>query len=102
MTHKTKSMLLAGVLLSMLPISAMAELSPKAKEQVETLCKNAIVKKGYEDYTYKYVNTIKAQSGNYSMTGQLHKETKRYEFTCALNKELKTLKIEDLVINPLD
>ena len=102
MTHKTTRILLTGTLLSMLPVFVMAELTPKAKEQIETVCKSAIVKKGYGDYSYKYVEVLKAQSGNYGMIGQLHKDTKHYEFNCALNKDIKALKIEELVINSLD
>ena len=38
------------------------------------------------------VEIAKAQSGNLGMTGQLHKDSKRYEFNCALNKDITVLK----------
>ena len=102
MMEKIKHTILTGAILSMLPVLTMAQLPNKAQAKITGLCKSAIEKKGYSDYTYKYVEVIKAQSGNYGMTGQLHKETKRFEFNCALNKDLAALKIDDLVINSLD
>ncbi len=66
MTQKTTRIILAAALL---PVLTMAQLTPKVQTQVETLCKSAIGEKGYSDYAYKYVETIKAESGNYSMTG---------------------------------
>ena len=102
MTHKIKHIILTGAILSILPIVTLAQLPQNTQENIISLCKSAIEKKGYSDYTYKYVKVAKAHSGNYGMTGQLHKDTKRYEFNCALNKDIKALNIEDLVINPLD
>ena len=102
MTHKTKHMILTGAILSMLPVLAMAQLSKNTQEKITVLCKSAIEKKGYSDYTYKYLEVLKAHSGNYGMLGQLHKDKKRFEFNCALNKDIKALKIDDLVINSLD
>jgi hypothetical protein len=35
------------------------------------------------------------------MMGQLHKESKHFEFNCLLNKNINALKIDDLVVNAL-
>jgi len=59
-------------------------------------------KKGYADYTYKYIEILRAHSGNYAMMGQLHKDSKHYEFNCALNTNIKALAIDELVIESLD
>ena len=59
-------------------------------------------KKGYADYTYKYIELLQAHSGNYAMMGQLHTDSKHYEFNCALNTEIKALEIVGLVINSLN
>jgi len=101
MTQKIKHILAAGAIIAILPTLAMAELPNNAQNKITELCKGAIEKKGYSAYEYKYVEILKAQSGNYSMTGQLHKDAKRFEFNCALNKALKTLKIEELVIEEI-
>ena len=61
-----------------------------------------LAKKGYADYTYKYIEILRAHSGNYAMMGQLHTDSKHYEFNCALNTDIKALKIDELVINSLD
>ena len=87
--------------LILLPLLALANTPKETLTKVETICKKAIAEKGYEGYTYKYVETLRAHSGNYDMSGQLHKGKKRFEFNCFLNKDAKNLKIEDLVINPL-
>ncbi len=90
------------VVLALLPMLALANTSGETLKKVETICKKAIAKKGYEGYTYKDVETLKAHSGNYDMSGQLHKGKKHFEFNCLLNKDAKNLKIENLVINSLD
>ena len=102
MVGKIKYGITTVAILTVMPVLAMANLSENAQQKITSLCKSAIEKKGYSDYTYKYVEVDQAQSGNYSMIGQLHKDAKRYEFNCVLNKNIESLKIEDLVINSLD
>lgn len=97
-----KSLVITATLLSMFPITAMAELSKHDQDLIVKICKGAIEKEGFIDYSYKSVDVLRAQSGNYGMSGQLHKDSKRYEFNCVLNKEIQSLKIKDLVINSLD
>ena len=93
---------MTATLLSMLPVTAMAELSKHDQDKIVKICKGTIEKEGFVDYTYKSVDVLCSQSGNYGMSGQLHKDSKRYEFNCVLNKEIQSLKIKDLVINSLD
>ena len=89
-------------LLLLLPAGLMADLSKQDELKITKLCTKAISKKGYDDYTYKYIEILRAHSGNYAMMGQLHTDSKHYEFNCALNKKIKALKIIELVIGSLD
>ena len=102
MMEKIKYGITTVAILTVMPVLAMAKPSENAQKKITSLCKSAIEKKGYGGYTYKYVDVDQARSGNYSMLGQLHKDAKRYEFNCVLNKDIESLKIEDLVINSLD
>ena len=102
MTPKIKHLIISAAILSLLSVLANAELSKSAQEKVTSFCKNAIEKKGYRDYIYKSVNVDQARSGNYGMIGQIYKNSIRYEFNCVLNKEIESLKLKDLVINPLN
>lgn len=101
MLQNIKKITLAIALLSSLPVLSMAELSKNDQAKISEVCKSAIAKKGYDKFEYKYVDILRAQSKNYSMTGQLHKEGKRFEFNCFFNKELKKLTLEELAIAPL-
>ena len=100
LTTLKKSFMLSSLLL-LLPAGLMADLSKQDELKITKLCTDAITKKGYADYTYKYIEILRAHSGNYAMMGQLHKDSKHYEFNCALNTEIKALKIDELVINSL-
>ena len=102
MTHRIKHMILTASILSFLPSIAMAQLSKDIEKKITDLCTQAIEKKGYIDYTYKYVEIARAHSQNYGMLGQLHKGKKHFEFNCFLNTDSKALKIEELVVNSLD
>ena len=102
MTRKIKSLVMTVTLLSTLPVTAIAELSKHDQDKIVKICKEAIEKEGFGDFTYKFFDVLRAQSGNYGMSGQLHKDSRRYEFNCVLNKEIGSLKIKDLVINGLD
>lgn len=95
---KTAIILLATALM---PATAMADLSKHEKETISKICKTAIAKKGYESYAYKYTEIMDVHSGGYSMTGQLHKDGKRFEYNCLLSKKGESLKITDLVIDQL-
>ena len=97
-----KKMYLLVSLILVLPIGVMANLTKQDEIKITNLCTTAINKKGYSDYTYKYIDLLRAQSGNYAMMGQLHKDSKHYEFNCFLNKEIKSLTIIELVIESLD
>jgi len=83
---KTTILLFATALL---PATAMAKLSKHEKETVEKTCKAAIAKKGYKDYTYKYTEIMDVRAGGYTMTGQLHKDGKRFGYNCLVGKDLK-------------
>ena len=87
--------------LMMLPLLTLAK-TYETPQKIETVCKEAIAKKGYGEYTYNYVEILRVHTGSYDMSGQLHKGGKRYDFNCLLNKDAKHPKIEDLVINPID
>lgn len=102
MTYNIKHLIISAAIVSLLPVLANAKLTKSAQEKITSICKNAIEKKGYSDYTYKSIDVDQARSGNYGMIGQLHKDSKRYEFNCVLNKEIESLKLKDLVINPLN
>ena len=101
MLRYIKQLTLTVLLLSIIPVITLADMSKEEIKKVNNLCQNAIAKKGYGDFEYRYVEILQAQSKNYTMTGQLHKEGKRYEFNCFLNKESKALKIEELIIEAL-
>ena len=101
LTTLKKSVMLSSLLL-LLPAELMADLSKQDELKITKLCTNAISKKGYADYTYKYIEILRAHSGNYAMMGQLHTDSKHYEFNCALNKKINALEIVGLVIGSLD
>ena len=101
LTTLKKAVMLSSLLL-LLPAGLMADLSKQDELKITKLCTNAIAKKGYADYNYKYIDLLRAHSGNYAMMGQLHKDNKHYEFNCALNKKINTLEIIELVIESLD
>ena len=101
LTTLKKSVMLSSLLL-LLPAGLMADLSKQDELKITKLCTNAINQKGYADYTYKYIELLRAHSGNYAMMGQLHKDSKHYEFNCALNTDIKALEIVGLVINSLN
>ena len=96
-----KSVILSSLLL-VVPMGLMADLSKQDESKITKLCTDAITQKGYADYTYKYIEILRAHSGNYAMMGQLHKDSKHYEFNCALNTNIKALAIDELVINSLN
>ena len=101
LTTLKKAVMLSSLLL-LLPAGLMADLSKQDELKITKLCTNAIAKKGYADYNYKFIDLLRAHSGNYAMMGQLHKDNKHYEFNCALNKKINTLEIIELVIESLD
>jgi len=102
MTNKIKHTVLTVSVLSLLPVFAMAQLTKDTEAEITNLCKQAIEKKGYIGYTYKYVEIARAQSENYGMLGQLHKGKKHFEFNCFFNTDSKALKIEELAVGSLD
>ena len=102
MLRHIKQLTLSTLLLSIIPIITLADISKEEIKKVNDLCQNALTKKRYRDFAYKHIEILRTRSKNYSMTGQLHKEGKRYEFNCFLNKEIKNIKIEDLVIKGLE
>ena len=101
LTTLKKAVMLSSLLL-LLPTGLMADLSKQDELKITKLCTDAITKKGYADYTYKYIELLRAHSGNYAMIGQLHTDSKHYEFNCALNTKIKALEIVGLVIESLD
>jgi len=101
LTTLKKAVTLSSLLL-LLPAGLMADLSKQDELKITKLCTDAITKKGYADYTYKYIEILRAHSGNYAMMGQLHTNSKHYEFNCALNTNIKALEIVGLVINSLN
>jgi len=101
LTTLKKAVMLSSLLL-LLPAGLIADPSKQDELKITKLCTDAISKKGYADYTYKYIELLQSQSGNFAMMGQLHKESKHYEFNCLLNTKIKTLKIVELVINSLN
>jgi len=101
LTTLKKAVILSSLLL-LLPTGLMADLSKQDELKITKLCTDAITQKGYAYYTYKYIELLRAHSGNYAMMGQLHTDSKHYEFNCALNTEIKALEIVGLVINSLD
>jgi len=101
LTTLKKTVMLSSLLL-LLPAGLMADLSKQDELKITKLCTEAISQKGYADYTYKYIEILRAHSGNYAMMGQLDKDSKHYEFNCALNTEIKALEIIGLVINSLN
>jgi len=97
-----KKFVMLSSLLLLIPMGLMADLSKQDESKITKLCTAAINKKGYADYSYKYIEILRAHSGNYAMMGQLHTESKHYEFNCALNTKIKALEIVGLVINSLN
>jgi hypothetical protein len=101
LTTLKKSVILSSLLL-LVPMGLMADLSKQDESKITKLCTDAIGKKGYADYTYRYIEILRAHSENYAMMGQLHKDSKHYEFNCALNTNIKALEIIELVIGSLN
>lgn len=101
MLQNIKKITVVLVILSSLPVLSMADLSKSDQAKISEVCKSALTEKGYDTFEYKYVEILRAQSGNYGMTGQLHKEGKHFEFTCFFNKDLKKLTLEEFVVEPL-
>ena len=98
-TYKFATALLVAAIL---PMAAMAaDLSKHDKESITKVCQKEIAKKGYERYTYKYTDILKAQSGDYSMSGQLHKDGKRFGYNCLLEKKGKVFKMTDIGIDEI-
>ena len=98
-TYKFTTALLAAI---MLPMAAMAaDLSKHEKESITKVCQKVLSQKGYEGYTYKYTDILKAQSDDYSMSGQLHKNGKRFGYNCLLEKKSKLFKVTNIVVNAI-
>ena len=98
-TYQFTTALLAAAIL---PMTAMAaDLSKHDKESITKVCQKAIAQKGYKGYSYKYTEILQAQSGGYSMSGQLHKEGKRFGYNCLLDKNGKVFKMTDIVIDEI-
>ena len=68
LTTLKKSVILSSLLL-LIPMGLMADLSKQDESKITKLCTDAITKKGYADYTYKYIEILQAHSGNYAMMG---------------------------------
>ena len=98
-TYKFVTALLTAAIL---PMAAMAaDLSKHDKESITKVCQKEIAQKGYEGYTYKYIEILQVQSGGYSMTGQLHKEGKRFGYNCLLEKKGKVFKMTSFGIDEI-
>ncbi len=76
---------------------AMADLQSETRADVTQICKKAIGKEGYKGYRYDNVEFNEARSG-YSLTGQISKGSKRYEFNCVVSTRMS---VTDLAVNPL-
>ena len=87
-------LVLAGILLSLLPGTALADNNKKARKT----CHKFVENEGYYGYNFKNVSVTRAMSGGYSVTGQIAKQGNRLEFNCVLNDDLL---VQDLVINEL-
>jgi hypothetical protein len=93
---KTAIVLIMAILL---PVTATADMSKDTQESIENVCKAAIAKKGYKNYTYKYTEIMEVHyGGGYSMTGQLHQDGKRFGYNCLVDKQLSLtfLGIDDI------
>ena len=93
---KTVSVLIMALFL---PVAAAADMSKDTQESIEKVCKAAIAKKGYKNYTYKYTEIMEVHyGGGYSMTGQLHQDGKRFGYNCLVDKQLNLtfLGIDDI------
>ena len=77
--------------------TAMADLQSETRADVTQICKQAIGDKGYKGYRYRDVEFNDSRNG-YSLTGQIARGAKRYEFNCLVSTRMS---ITDLVINPL-
>jgi len=76
---------------------ALADLQSETQADVTQICKQAIGNKGYKGYRYRDVAFNDSRNG-YSLTGQIARGAKRYEFNCVVSTRMS---ITDLVINPL-
>ncbi|SFV51160.1 hypothetical protein MNB_SV-6-1457 [hydrothermal vent metagenome] len=91
----TVAILVAGIL----PAVATADLTKHDKENIVTNCKKEIKKKGYgEGYTYKFIEVMEIDYGGYTMTGQIHKDSKHFGFNCLFDKKQK---FTDIAIDPI-
>lgn len=85
------------VLIVTAPVTA-AEPKTASKSTIESVCRAELAAKGYDNsYSVSRVDLTEARSNN-SMSGQLQKGVKRWEFNCVLGKDMKPL---DVVVNPL-
>lgn len=85
---------MASALACLLPQTASASKDSEA----EAICRNVVANKGYQGYRFRNVEAMSARSGGYSVTGQIDKGGKRFEFNCVLDDRLI---LENIVINPL-
>ena len=84
---------MAGAAACLLPQGGMAN-----ETEAEEICRNVVANKGYQGYHFKYVETMAARSGGYSVNGQIDKGGKRFEFGCVLDDGLI---LKDIAIHPL-
>ena len=84
---------MAGAAACLLPQGGMAN-----EREAEEICRNVVANKGYQGYHFKYVETMAARSGGYSVNGQIDKAGKRFEFNCVLDGGLI---LQDIAIHPL-
>ncbi|MCB1918428.1 MAG: hypothetical protein KDJ28_00440 [Candidatus Competibacteraceae bacterium] len=89
--------LIAGTSAWILAGAAIADLQSETQADVTQICKQAIGDKGYKGYRYRDVEFNDSRN-SYSLTGQIAKGAKRYEFNCVVSTRMS---ITDLVINPL-
>mgnify|MGYP001552395548 CR=1 FL=1 len=54
--------------------------------EAEQICRNVVANKGYQGYHFKYVETMAARSGGYSVNGQTNKGGKR-SGTCTVTAQ---------------
>ncbi len=89
--------IVAGAAAWILSGTAMADLQSETRADVTQICKQAIGDKGYKGYRYRDVEFNGSRNGH-SLTGQIAKGAKRYEFNCVVSTRMS---VTDLVINPL-
>lgn len=94
MKNLTIGLAMASALACLLPQTAAAS---KGKE-AEEICRNVVANKGYQGYHFQHIEAMSARSGGYSVTGQIDKGGKRFEFNCVLDGGLI---LQDIAIHPL-